>query len=164
MKAIVAAALLILPHAALADGHRQAVLQLVSIGAALREEARSVQHKGMLGIDVHSRMAAPECAEFFQDVVSMRNLQAVSVEGGELLLRWRGKRQLRLRVQRNPALALAVHDEAGEACSVASLPLREQTPGKVTPLLLEFAGMKQGPPRVYAVDPVRSPERAPLKP
>lgn len=139
------------------------MLQLVSIGAALREEARAVQHKGMLGIDVQSRMAAPECAEFFQDVVSMRNLQALGAEGGELALRWHGKRDLMLRMQRDPMLALEVHDSSGPrpACSVRSVGVGDWK-GKLTPLLLEFPGMTQKP-QVFPVDPLRSPSRAALK-
>lgn len=158
-----AALLLCLPLAAAADGHRQAVLQLVSIGSALREEAAAVQHKGMLGIDVQSRMAAPECAEFFQDVVSMRNLQAVSANGGDLVLRWRGKRELLLRVKRDPVLALEVHDSSGPrpACSVRSVAAGDWK-GKLTPLLLDVPGMTQKP-QVFPVDPLRSPSRETLK-
>jgi hypothetical protein len=163
IRAAAIGALLCLPLPAAADGHRQAVLQLVSIGAALREEARSVQHKGMLGIDVQSRMAAPECAEFFQDVASMRNLQAVRADGGDLVLRWHGKRELLLRMQRDPALALEVHDSSGPrpACSVRSVGAGDWK-GKLTPLLLEFPGMTQKP-QVFPVDPLRSPSRAALK-
>lgn len=157
-----------LSPAAPADStHRDAVLRLMSISTALREEARAAQEEGMLAIDLRSRMPAPECAQFFQDVVSMRNVQAVSADAGDLVVRWHGKRELRLRMRRAPALELEVHDKAGPAaaCSVLSLRAREKGgwQGKLTPMLLDLPGVKRGPPRVFPVDPVRSPAREPLK-
>jgi hypothetical protein len=150
---------------AAADGHREAVLRLVSISSALREQARALQEKGMLGMDVQSRMAAPECAELLQDLVALRNLQALSAVAGDVVVKWHGKRELLLRARREPAFALEVRDDAGAACAVTSVQVREQGAwqGKLTPMLLSFPGMKQGPAQVFAVDPVRSPAREPLK-
>jgi hypothetical protein len=127
--------------------------------------ARALQAKGMLGIDLRSRMAAPECAQFFQDVVSMRHVQAVRADAVELMVRWRGKRELVLRVQRSPAFEIEVRDEAGAACAVASVEARDKGgwQGKLTPMLLELPGVKGGPPQVFPVDPVRLPVREPLR-
>ena len=149
---------------ALADSHREAVLRLVSISSAVRAEA--LRAKGMLGMDMGSRMAAPECAQFFQDVVSMRHLQAVRAEPGDaLVVRWRGERELRVRAHRAPSLALEVHDSAGPACAVTSVAGRdaEGWQGKLTPVLLDFPGLPKGPAQVFRVDPLRSPDREPLK-
>jgi hypothetical protein len=113
-----------------AQDHRDAVLRLVSISTVLREEARAVHEEGMLGIDLHSPMAA-ECADFFQDVLSMRRVEVVSTGSGKwrsvaagaalpnldpefrqwqddkgrhldgyLVVRWRAQRELLLRVRR----------------------------------------------------------------
>ena len=142
---------------AAADGHREAVIRLVSMSAALRSEVHATREKGMLGIDVQSRMVAPECAELLQDLVSMRNLQALGVQARDVLVRWHGKRELLLRVGSGAAFTLEVHDGAGPACTVT----RGQ--GKLTPILLDLPGMKQGPPQVFVVDPVRSPSREPLE-
>ena len=143
---------------AAADGHREAVLRLVSISSALRDQARSHQDNGMLGLDVQARMAAFECAELLQDVVSMRNVQALrAAASGDLAVKWHGKRELLLRMQRGPVFGLEVHDSAGAACTVT----RGQD--KLTPVLLDLPGMKQGPPQIFAVDPVRSPSREPLE-
>ena len=149
--------LLVLPAAA--QDHRQAVLRLVSIASALRDEARPRGEKVLLGIDIQSRMPVPECAELLQDVVSMRNVQAVSAGAGDLVVRWRGKRELVLRLQRSPAFELEVHDKAGPVCSVSSARARGEGgwQGKLTPLLLEFPGMKQGPSQVFPVAVDRAP-------
>jgi hypothetical protein len=153
------------PVAFAADNHREAVLRLVSLGAALREQARAVEEKGMLGIDVQSRMAAPECAELLQDLVSTRNLQAVSAGDGELVVKWHGKRELVLRARGEPAFALEVHDKAGPACAVMSVRTRGHGAwqGKLTPMLLDVPGTKQGPAQVFVVDPLRAPAREPLR-
>ena len=164
MRAGVALVLLAVPMLGLADSHREAVLRLVSLSSAIRAEA--LQAKGMLGMDMGSRMAAPECGQFFQDVVSMRNLRAVRAEAGDVLVvRWRGERELRVRLRRAPALDLEVHDSAGRACAVTSIGGRdaEDWRGKLTPVLLDFPGLPKGPAQVFAVDPVRSPDREPLK-
>jgi hypothetical protein len=147
-----------------ADNHREAVLRLVSLGAALREQARAVEEKGMLGIDVQSRMAAPECAELLQDLVSTRNLQAVSAADGELVVKWHGKRELVLRAQGSP-FELEVRDKAGLACTVTTIAARDRGAwqGKLTPMLLEFPAMKRGPAQVFRVDPLRSPPRESLE-
>jgi hypothetical protein len=156
---------LALAFPAAADSHREAVLRLVAMSAALRDEARALSEKGMLGIDVQSRMAAPECAELFQDLVSLRNLQALGTEGGGLAVRWHGKRELVLRMQRGPGFELAAHDKAGQACAVTRVEAREAGgwQGKLTPMLLDIPGMKQGPAQVFVVDPARSPAREALK-
>lgn len=139
--------------------HRAAVLRLVSIGAAIRDQAHALQEKGMLGMDLQSRMAAPECAQLLQDLVSMRNVQAVRAEEADLVVRWHGKRELVLRTRRSPAFELEVHDKAGQACAVTSVQAREEGgwQGKVTPVLLEFPGMKQGPTQVFPVAVDRAP-------
>jgi hypothetical protein len=153
----IAALAMALAAPAAADGHRQAVLALVSMSAALRAEVLAPGEKGMLGIDVESRMSAPECAELLQDLASMRNLQAMGAEAGDVRVRWHGKRELLLRVRRGAAFALEAHDDAGPACTVT------RGPGKLTPVLLDLPGMKKGPPQVFVVDPLRSPSREPLK-
>ncbi|MGQ0543729.1 MAG: hypothetical protein ACT4P3_00135 [Betaproteobacteria bacterium] len=146
------------------DSHRQAVLRLVSIVSALRDEARSLGENGMLGIDIQSRMAAPECAELFQGVVSMRNVQAVSAGADDLVVRWHDKRELILRLRRDPAFALEVNDKAGPVCAVSSVRARAEGgwQGKLTPLLLDLPGMKQGPSQVFPVAVDRAPPAQPL--
>jgi hypothetical protein len=162
--ALAVALLLGLPAEAAADAHREAILRLVSISSALRQEARALQDRGMLGMEVQSRMPAPECAELLQDVLSLRNLQAVAAPGGAVSVRWHGKRDLQLRLERAAGFSLEVHDKAGLACAATRVEAREKGAwqGRLTPLLLEYPGMRQGPARVFAVDPVRSPPRAPL--
>jgi hypothetical protein len=147
-----------------AAAHRDAVLRLVSISSALREEARAAQAEGMLAMDLGSRMPAPECAELLQDLVSMRNVQAVGAEDGDLQVKWRGKRGLVLRAHRAPAFALEVHDKAGPACTVTSVAAREhgEWQGKLTPMLLELPGEKSGKPRVFPVAVDRVPSGRPL--
>jgi hypothetical protein len=156
---------LALAFPAAADSHREAVLRLVAMSTALRDEARALSEKGMLGIDVQSRMAAPECAELFQDLASMRNVQAVSAVAGDLLIKWHGKRELVLHMQRDPGFELEVRDAAGQACAVTRVEARETGgwQGKLTPMLLDIPGMKQGPAQVFVVDPARSPAREALK-
>lgn len=155
--------LLALGPPALSESHREAVLRLVSIGSAIRADA--LQTKGMLGMDPRSRMAPIECAQLFQDIVSMHNLQALSGGSDEVVVRWHGERELRVQIRRAPALELEVHDSAGPACTVTSVAGRdpEGWRGKLTPVLLDFPGLPKGPPRVFPVDPVRSPDREPLK-
>jgi hypothetical protein len=155
--------LLCIPMSGLADGHREAVLRLVSLSSAIRAEA--AQAKGMLGMDMGSRMAAPECAQLFQDIVSMRHLQAVRAEPGDaVVVRWRGERELKLQARRAPSLALDVHDNAGPACAVTAVKGDAKGwQGKLTPVLLDFPGLPKGPAQVFPVDPVRSPDREPLK-
>jgi len=158
------ALLLALSPAATADPHRDAVLRLVSISSALREEARAAQAEGMLAMDLGSRMAAPECAELLQDLVSMRNVQAVGAADGDLQVKWRGKRELLLRAPPGPAFALEVHDKAGPACAVTSVAARGQDgwQGKLTPVLLDLPGVKGGKPRVFPVAVDRAPPGQPL--
>jgi len=130
-RVIAFALLLALSPAAPADStHRDAVLRLMSISTALREEARAAHEEGMLGIDLRSPMAA-ECTEFFQDMLSMRRVEVVSTGSGKwrsvdagapvpnldpefrqwqddkgrhvdgyLVVRWRAQRELLLRVRR----------------------------------------------------------------
>jgi len=160
------ALLLALSPAAPADStHRDAVLRLMSISTALREEARAAQDEGMLAMDLRSRMPAPECAELLQDLVSMRNVQAVGAADGDLQVKWHGKRELVLRARPRPAFALEVHDKAGPACAVTSVAAREHGgwQGKLTPMLLDLPGVKRGPPRVFPVDPLRKPAHEALR-
>ena len=119
----------------------------------------------MLGMDMGSRMAPVECAQLFQDIVSMRHVQAVRAEPDDMLLvRWRGERELKLRARRAPSLALEVHDSAGPACAVTRAAADpKEWRGKLTPVLLDFPGFPKGPAQVFPVDPVRSPERESLK-
>ena len=147
-----------------AAAHRDAVLRLMSISTALREEARAAQDEGMLAMDLRSRMAAPECAELLQDLVSMRNVQAVGAADGDLQVKWHGKRELVLRARPGPAFALEVHDKAGPACAVTSVAAREHGgwQGKLTPMLLDLPGVKRGPPQVFPVDPLRKLAAQPL--
>ena len=164
MRAGVAFVLLAVPMLGLAESHREAVLRLVSISSAIRSEA--LQSKGMLGMDMGSRMAPLECAQLFQDIVSMRHLQALRAEPDDVLVvRWRGERELTVRARRAPALALEVHDSAGPACAVTSVAGRdaERWQRKLAPVLLDFPGLPKGPAQVFRVDPVRSPDREPLK-
>ena len=107
--------LLGLPPAALsADSHRQAVLRLVAVSGAIAEEVRALQDKGHFAIEAGSRMPAGECGQLFQDLVSLKNLEVVDridpafrewredgrrQVAGTIVLRWRGKQELRLRVQ-----------------------------------------------------------------
>jgi hypothetical protein len=151
------------PAAGAAGTHREAVLRLVAISSALREEARALQEEGMLALDDRSRMAGSDCAQFFQDLVSMRNVRAVSAGAEDLVVRWLGERELLLRLQPRPGFELQVHDSSGgsPACVVRSLVGSSQ--GKVTPVLLDVPGLKRGPARVFAVDPVRSPSKEPLR-
>ncbi|MCD6043739.1 MAG: hypothetical protein K0R40_3342 [Burkholderiales bacterium] len=196
---IVLAPLFGLPPAALAaDSHREAILRLASLSAALVEEARGRQGSGLLAIDLKSRMPAPECGQLFQDVVSLRNVEVLSTGAGTweslgsggvlpnldpafkqwrdgdgrhldgyLVVRWRGERELLLRVRRIRAFEqLEVHDKAGgwAACSVLSVDARDggAWPGKLTPMLLDFPGAAREPARVFPVDPLRSPAAQPL--
>jgi hypothetical protein len=147
-----------------AAAHRDAILRLMSISTALREEARAGQAERMLAMDLGSRMPAPECAELLQDLVSMRNVQAVGAADGELQVKWHGKRELVLRARPRPAFALEVHDKAGPACTVTSVAAREhgEWQGKLTPMLLALPGEKSGKPRVFPVAVDRAPRGQPL--
>lgn len=162
-RALGLAMLLALGPLALADSHREAVLRLVSIGSAIRAEA--LQTKGMLGMDTDSRMTPIECAQLFQDIVSMSNLQALSARSDEVVVRWHGQRELRVQIRRAPALELEVHDSAGPACTVTSVAGRDSEGwrGKLTPVLLDFPGLPKGPAQAFPVDPVRSPDGELLK-
>ena len=106
-----AALLLCLPIAAPAqDGHRQAVLRLAAVSAAIADEARALPDKGLFAVERGSRMPEGECGDFFQDLVLLRNVEVVRRldpgfeewrDGGRrhvrgyVVVRWRGRQELR---------------------------------------------------------------------
>jgi hypothetical protein len=179
---VVLVPLLGLPSAALsADSHRQAVLRLVAVSGAIAEEVRALQDKGQLAIEAGSRMPAGECGQFFQDLVALKNLEVVDrvdpafrewredgrrQVAGTVVLRWRGKQELRLRVQTMGSHRLEAPDAAGTQvlCSVRTVAADEwrDGSGKLSPLLIDLPGTKGGKPRVFPVAVDRAPPGQPL--
>ena len=176
------AALLGLPPAALpADSHRQAVLRLVAASGAIADEVRALRDEGHYAIDAGSGMPAGECGQFFQDLVSLKNMEVVDrldpafrewrEDGrrraeGYVVLRWRGKQELRLRVQPAGSHQLEAQEAAGPRllCSVRAVAAAEwrEWSGKLLPLLIDLPGEKSGKPRVFPVAVERAPPGQPL--
>jgi hypothetical protein len=173
--------LLGLPPAALsADSHRQAVLRLVAVSGAIAEEVRALQDKGHFAIEAGSRMPAGECGQFFQDLVSLKNLEVVdrvdpafrewredgrAQVAGYVVLRWRGKQELRLRVQTMGSHQVELPDAAGQVlCSVRTVAAAEwrDWAGKLSPMLIDLPGAKGGKPAVFPVAVDRAPPGQPL--
>ena len=169
------------PAALSADSHRQAVLRLVAVSGAIAEEVRALQDKGQLAIEAGSRMPAGECGQFFQDLVSLKNLEVVGgidptfrewrEDGrrrvaGYVVLRWRGKQELRLRVRTTGSHQLELPDAAGPQvlCSVRTVAAAEwrDWSGKLSPLLIDLPGAKGGKPAVFPVAVDRAPPGEPL--
>ena len=179
---VVLVPLLGLPPAALsADSHRQAVLRLVAVSGAIAEEVRALQDKGHFAIETGSRMPAGECSQFFQDLVSLKNLEVVdrvdpafrewredgrAQVAGYVVLRWRGKQELRLRVQTMGSHQVELPDAAGPQvlCSVRTVAAAEwrDWTGKLSPLLIDLPGTKGGKPAVFPVAVERAPPGQPL--
>ena len=175
------AALLGLPPAALpADSHRQAVLRLVAASGAIADEVRALRDEGHYAIDAGSGMPAGECGQFFQDLVSLKNMEVVDrldpafrewrEDGrrraeGYVVLRWRGKQELRLRVQTMGSHHVELPDAAGQVlCSVRTVAAAEwrDWTGKLSPLLIDLPGTKGGKPAVFPVAVDRAPPGQPL--
>lgn len=180
MKAIVAAALLILSHAALADVHRQAVLRLAAVSAAIADEARALPDKGLFAVERGSRMPASQCGDFFQDLVLLRNVEVVGRldpafrewrdDGGRhvrgyVVVRWRGTQELRVRVQA-PGVHHVETAGADPLCSVRAV--RDAGPGewtaKLAPMLIDLPGETRRPPQAFPVDVERGPSAQVLDP
>lgn len=181
IRAALAGALLCLPLAAVAQGgHREAVLRLAAVSAAIADEARALPDKGLFAVERGSRMPAGECGDFFQDLVLLRNVEVVGRldpafeewrDGGRrhvrgyVVVRWRGRQELRVRVQ-----ASGVHHVESAAaqplCSVRAL--RGAEPGewtaKLAPMLIDLPGETRKPPRVFPVDVERAPSARVLDP
>lgn len=58
--------------------HKDAILRLVYVGAAIAEEASWARRNGVFGIRNSSRLPVAECKRFFQDVISLRNIEVIS--------------------------------------------------------------------------------------
>lgn len=174
-------ALLCLPLAALAqDGHRQAVLRLAAVSAAIADEARALPDKGLFAVERGSRMPAAECGEFFQDLVLLRKVEVVGQldpafqewrdDGrrhvrGYVVVRWRGRRELRVRVQA-PGLHHVETAAAEPLCSVRAVrgPDSGEWTAKLAPMLIDLPGDTRKPPRVFPVDVERAPSARVLDP
>lgn len=160
--------LLCFPSAVLsADSHREAVLRLVAASAAIAEGVRRLPDGHVLAVLQGSRMAAPECTQFLQDIVSLKNVEVITSErpawtprpdATHVAVRWRGKRELLLEVTFKQ---FEVRDAsaAAAACSVSSVNAREwgEWHGKLAPMLLDVPGAARTPPQVFPVDPGRGP-------
>lgn len=72
---------------------REAVLRLVGAAAIVADDART--GAGSLAITNGPRMSQRACREFFQDLVSLSNLEVLPDPGG-VALRWRGRQEMRL--------------------------------------------------------------------
>ena len=176
------ALLLVLPlGAAAADAHRQAVLRLVAVSGAIADEVRAMRDEGHYAVDAGSRMPAGECGQFFQDLVSLKNMEVIDridpafrewrEDGrrraeGYVVLRWRGRQELRLRVQPTGPHQLEAQEAAGPQvlCSVRAIAAAEwrEWSGKLSPLLIDLPGEKSGKPRVFPVAVDRAPPGQPL--
>jgi hypothetical protein len=173
--------LLCLPLAAAAqDGHRQAVLRLAALSAAIAEEARALPDKGLFAVERGSRMPEADCGEFFQDLVLLRNVAVVDRldpafqewrDGdrrhvrGYVVVRWRGRQELRVRVQA-PGVHHVETAAAEPLCAVRAV--RGSEPGewtaKLAPMLIDLPGETRKPPRVFPVDVERAPSARVLDP
>ena len=79
------------------DGHRDAVQRLVGAAAIVADDAR--KGAGTLAISNGPRMSQRACREFFQDLVSLSNLQVlpeVLPSSGDVAVRWRGREEMRV--------------------------------------------------------------------
>ena len=75
------------------DGHREAVQRLVGAAARVADDAR--KGAGTLAISNGPRMSQRACREFFQDLVSLSNLEVLP-EAGDVAVRWRGREEMRV--------------------------------------------------------------------
>jgi hypothetical protein len=93
---LLALALLLAFPAWAADGHREAVLRLVGAAAIVADDAR--QSAGTLAIANGPRMSQRACREFFQDLVSLSNLEVLppAQDPGDVVVRWRGRQEMRI--------------------------------------------------------------------
>lgn len=162
------------------DSHRQAVLRLAAVSAAIADEARALPDKGMFAVERGSRMPAAECGDFFQDLVLLRNVEVAGRldpafeewrDGerrhvrGYVVVRWRGRQELRVRVQA-PGVHHVETAAAEPLCSVRAV--RGAEPGewtaKLAPMLIDLPGETRKPPRVFPVDVERAPSARVLDP
>lgn len=60
------------------DPHKEAILRFESISVAVAEEVRWARRNGAFGISNDSRLPVSECRQFFQDVVSLSNIEVLS--------------------------------------------------------------------------------------
>jgi hypothetical protein len=94
-RGALAAALLLAFPALAADSQREAVLRLVEAATAVADDAR--QGGGTLAIINGPKMSQRACRDFFQDLVSLTNLEALPPAGEEgVTARWRGRQEVRL--------------------------------------------------------------------
>lgn len=77
-----------------ADDHREAVRRLVGAATIVADDAR--KGAGTLAIASGPRMSQRACREFFQDLVSLSNLEALPDAAGAVAVRWRGRQQMRV--------------------------------------------------------------------
>ena len=94
---VLAVALLLAFPAWPADDHRGAVLRLVGAATIVADDAR--QGAGTLAIANGPRMSRRACREFFQDLVSLSNLEVLPEplpSSGGVAVRWRGRQDLRV--------------------------------------------------------------------
>lgn len=89
-------ALLVALPAWSADGHRETVLRLVDAAAMVADDAR--KGGGTLAIANGPRMSLRACREFFQDLVSLSNLEVLppAHRAGDVPVRWRGRQEVRI--------------------------------------------------------------------
>ena len=162
-----------LAPAVASDVHREAVLRLVTAGALIADVAR--KGAGALAIRNGPKMSARSCQEFFQDLVSLRDVQVLEVldpsfkawqeEGatraqGYVVLRWRGKRELRLQLRAEGGLhSLEAHGAkpSWPLCSV-----RAAEPAELESLPRNELAMPKGDAQVFTVDLRNAPSTAPL--
>ena len=181
IRTAITGVLLCLPLAAAAqDGHRQAVLRLAAVSAAIADEARALPDKGLFAVERGSRMPASQCGDFFQDLVLLRNVEVAGRldpafrewrdDGrrhvrGYVVVRWRGGQELRVRVQA-PGVHHVETAGADPLCTVRAV--RDAGPGewtaKLAPMLIDLPGETRRPPRAFPVDVERAPSAQVLDP
>ena len=96
MSRAFAATLLLAAPVWAADDHREAVLRLVGAATVVADDAR--KGGGALVIVNGPKMSLRACRDFFQDLVSLNNLEVLLPAQGpdDVPMRWRGRQELRL--------------------------------------------------------------------
>jgi hypothetical protein len=79
-----------------ADIHREAVLRLVEAATIVADDAR--KGAGTLAIANGPGMSQRACRDFFQDLVSLSNLELLP-NANEVAVRWRGRQEVRVIVR-----------------------------------------------------------------
>lgn len=93
-------------------------MRLVGAAAVVADDAR--KGGGALVIVNGPKMSPRACRDFFQDLVSLSNLEVLlpALNPGDVPVRWRGRQELRLRVRSGEVhMVVARTDESWPLCS-----------------------------------------------